>query len=858
MAEWSRALLGEVERMGTSLRFPAGNPVELLEQRRLLSAAYHAALIAEIRKLEHPKMSDPIVLDLSTPQRSAAQSNGPATTPFGGDNSPPGGLSPLQMQGAYGVGSINFDGIVGDGTGQTIAIIDAYDDPGLVNSTSTSFATSDLAEFDAYFGLANPPSFTKYGVNYSTMTVSATLPGTDPMGPYQMTGSFGWELEESLDVEWAHVMAPNANIVLIEADNSTDLYDAIYAADNLSGVGVVSMSFDGDESQLANNSEHLSGAAEEAAIDSTYFSNAAITYVAASGDSGAYGRGSEDTTIEPQFPATSPDVLAVGGTTLAVTGNNTWSSETVWGNGSGSGTTYGYPGGGGGGGGISLYETKPVYQATVTLATDRMYPDLSLEANNSPGVPVFDSFDDGSGTPWVPGSVGGTSLSAPMMAGLVAIADQGRALVGHLALNSNSGNYLDIHNLIYNLAGNPTAYADDFHDITSGSNGYNAAAGFDLASGLGSPIANNLVFDLAAISTTPAVNQPAISNLYYKEDADGTQIDVWVNSTSPGDGAPTAKFTISDASAFLYAAAVGNNTLTLDFSAGDFTSAFSSMTYVGSASGSNAIDYVGTTGNDALTATVAEISPGGGWGSTPIAIANVQNIQLLGGSGGSDSLTVLSSPAEGFNVNADTATGTPNVSVNVAGTGTLVNFNTSQHLAALSILSGDSAELTPGANPASKTLVVGSLSIGGTGRLDLSDNFMIVHNGSLGGISALLASGYSGGAWNGIGIFSSTAQNDSTRRTALGVLLNNSAGLPIYTTFDGQPASLNDVILKYTYYGDANLDGVVDSSDLTRLDNGFNGDLTGWQNGEFDYSGSLNGSDYTILDNSFNNPGPPL
>jgi hypothetical protein len=83
-------------------------------------------------------------------------------------------------------------------------------------------------------------------------------------------------------------------------------------------------------------------------------------------------------------------------------------------------------------------------------------------------------------------------------------------------------------------------------------------------------------------------------------------------------------------------------------------------------------------------------------------------------------------------------------------------------------------------------------------------------------------------------------------------MLNSNSGSPIYTTFDGQSVDANTILVKYTYYGDANLDGLVNGSDYTAIDNGFNAGLSGWSNGDFNYDGVINGDDYALIDNSFN------
>ena len=126
---------------------------------------------------------------------------------------------------------IEFGSIEGNGSGQTIAIVDAYDDPDLVDSSSPAFGSSDLARFDQAFGLPDPPSFVKLN-EYGSAT---DLPGTDPAGASNPGGD--WELEEALDVEWAHAIAPAANIILIEtnSDNGGDMYTGATTAAGLAG-----------------------------------------------------------------------------------------------------------------------------------------------------------------------------------------------------------------------------------------------------------------------------------------------------------------------------------------------------------------------------------------------------------------------------------------------------------------------------------------------------------------------------------------------------------------------------------------------------------------------------------------------
>jgi len=171
-----------------------------------------------------------------------------------------------------------------------------------------------------------------------------------------------------------------------------------------------------------------------------------------------------------------------------------------------------------------------------------------------------------------------------------------------------------------------------------------------------------------------------------------------------------------------------------------------------------------------------------------------------------------------------------------------------------------------------------SLTIAGspgayTAQLDIGGNDLDLPGSSLATITSMLKQGYANGAWNGNGIASSAAANDSTHLTALGVILNdNGSGTPLYgvngtisSTFDGATPGDGDILVKYTYYGDANLDGAVDGSDYSLIDYAYitnltagSQKLTGWQNGDFNYDGVIDGSDYALIDNAFNQQGGSL
>ena len=372
--------------------------------------------------------------------------NAGGASPF--NTSGPTGTTPAQIRQAYGFNQITLaNGVTADGAGTTIAIVDSYDDPNIAG---------DLHQFDVRFGLADPV-FTK--VNQSG---GSTMPTADS----------GWASEIALDVEWAHAIAPGAKILLVEAaDNSySNLFTAVRYAASQPGVVAVSMSWGGGEFS------------SETSYDSTFQTpagHAGVTFVVSSGDAGA----------PASYPATSPNVLAVGGTTLNI---NTL-AETGW-NGSG--------------GGVSAYESQPTFQNGVVTqsSTRRTSPDVSYDADPNTGFPVYDSYNNGTGAPW--SQFGGTSDAAPQWAALIAIADQGRMQAGLGSLDGRTQTLPKIYAL-------PAA---DFRDITSGTStgspNLTAGPGYDLVTGRGSPIAYKIVADLiGSTSTTPSATHFSITAL---------------------------------------------------------------------------------------------------------------------------------------------------------------------------------------------------------------------------------------------------------------------------------------------------------------------------------------------------------
>ncbi len=310
------------------------------------------------RRLRVESLESRLLLSATSPDLPNASYIHDAVAPYvsGG----PSGYSPAQIRAAYGFSSVPLDG-----AGTTIAIVNAYDNPNIAG---------DLQQFDAQFGLPDP-LLIKENQNGGT----SGMPAPNPI----------WAGEIALDVEWAHAIAPRATILLVEANSASasDLMAAVNTARNAAGVVVVSMSWGAGE---------FSG---ENTFDS-YFTTPAghngVTFVAASGDSGA----------GVSYPAASPNVVSVGGTSLTLSGGS-YGNESAW---SGSG------------GGVSSQEAQPAYQKGVVppSTTGRATPDVAFDADPSTGVAVYDSYDaSGSGSSgWE--VYGGSSAAAPQWAALVA------------------------------------------------------------------------------------------------------------------------------------------------------------------------------------------------------------------------------------------------------------------------------------------------------------------------------------------------------------------------------------------------------------------------------------------------------
>ena len=374
---------------------------------------------------------------------------------------------PQSIRTAYGFDKLLAQGITGKG--RTIVIIDAYQNPTI---------KADLAAFDAAFGLKAPPALNiiaPYGLT-----------------PFDSTDAnqVGWSSEISLDVEWAHAIAPDARIDLVLAKDSEDASInkvTKYAVDRNLG-DVISQSFGG--------AENCAKPSDVQALHETYQKATArgITLIASSGDEGAAQLTCDLTAYQrvASWPADDPLVTSVGATNLqANLDTGAYVYERAWAD-AFSGCSPARQFGCSGGGFSNIFD-RPAYQASTdgTKRGHRGVPDVALNGGVDGGVLAY----------WGVGGgfyiFGGTSAGAPQWAGLVALADQ-------LARERRGLVNPDL----YSIAGSNRLGGSAFHDITAGNNnfqnvdlstiaGYKTARGWDAVTGLGSPRANVLVQLLA-------------------------------------------------------------------------------------------------------------------------------------------------------------------------------------------------------------------------------------------------------------------------------------------------------------------------------------------------------------------------
>jgi subtilase family serine protease len=360
------------------------------------------------------------------------------------------GYTPAEITSAYGLNAITCTSstgstIRGDGSGQTIALIEEYHDPNI---------RSDLKTFDTNYHLPDP-----------ALTV---------VNQAGNRTNNSWALEESMDVEYAHAIAPGARILVVEAaparSQTRELrnqLNAVNTARKTRGVVAISMSWGYDE---------MSNEASYDKYFTTPSGHTGITFIASSGDLGF-----------AEYQAASPNVLSVGGTSLALTSSGSYQSETAW---FFSGGSY------------SPDEPEPSYQQSVQTTGQRSRPDVAFDANPATAVAIYETSPRAHKGSWQ--VMAGTSLGPPAWAGIIAIVDQGRALAGKGSLDGPTQTL-------------PALYAlpsSDFHSVRpfspwgglssglsfvfgSGSDGATA----NIVTGLGSPNGQPLIADLVASNT---------------------------------------------------------------------------------------------------------------------------------------------------------------------------------------------------------------------------------------------------------------------------------------------------------------------------------------------------------------------
>ena len=312
------------------------------------------------------------------------------------------GYGPSQFQAAYNLAAAS----AADGSGTTVALVDAYNDP---------TAASDLAEYRSAAGLPALTSgqFTVYNQEGETSPLPAEAPADDD-----------WTLEESLDVDMVSAICPLCKIDLVEANNDTGdgLYIAEQTAATTLGAKYISNSWGGSETS------------SDTTYDSEYFGVSGVVYTASAGDS-AYSGG-------VIYPATSPHVVAVGGTTLDTSSNSRGWTESVWDTSSTEGT----------GSGCSAYEPQPAWQTSISIlkaaCSNRVDNDVAADADPNTGAAIYDTSNGNGG--W--NEVGGTSESSPMIAAVFALAGN----------DGNGGN---------NAADSIYTHTGSLYEVTASSNG---------------------------------------------------------------------------------------------------------------------------------------------------------------------------------------------------------------------------------------------------------------------------------------------------------------------------------------------------------------------------------------------------
>ncbi|MFR0358150.1 putative Ig domain-containing protein [Streptomyces sediminimaris] len=466
----------------------------------------------------------------------------------------PSGLSPANLHSAYNLPSTG-------GSGLTVAVVDAYNDPN---------AESDLATYRSQYGLSSCTKANGCFKQVSQTGSTTSLPTNDT----------GWAGEEALDLDMVSAVCPNCHIVLVEANSATD--SDLGTAENEAvalGAKVVSNSWGGSESS------------SQTSEDTSYFKHPGVAITVSSGDS-AYGA---------EYPATSQYVTAVGGTALSTAANSRGWTESVWKTSSTEGT----------GSGCSAYDPKPSWQ-TDTGCGKRMEADVSAVADPATGVAVYDTYG---GSGWA--VYGGTSASAPIIAGVYALAG-----------TPGSGDY---------PAKYPYSHTGNLYDVTSGNNGScstsyfcTARAGYDGPTGWGTPDGTTAFTTGGSTGNTVTVTDPGSQST-----ATGSPVSLQISAsdsagaalTYSASGLPTG-LSINSSTGVISGTASTAGTYQVTVTAKDSTGA----------SGSASFSWtVSTSGGGTCTAAQLLANPGfesgsTGWSATSGVITNDTGEAAHGGS----------------------------------------------------------------------------------------------------------------------------------------------------------------------------------------------------------------------------------
>ena len=421
-----------------------------------------------------------VPLEVVGPIVSTAKSQPPTPKECLAAFSPPAVPEPIACYGPPDMAAqYNFPTSKTNGAGQTIVIFDSYGSPTI---------RQDLRTFDKAYGIKPPPTFNIYNPEGTTVLNYDGLPSPADFHSKGITTEIGWAYETTLDVEYAHAMAPGANIALVTVPVAeTQGVQGLQNLENAQRWALANHIGNIWSDSFATTEQAFNSSASVVGLDKLYAMAAAdgVTVLFASGDSGVANtnkQGAPYPSTTVNYPSSSPNVLSVGGTEITIppgTNITSYQSESVWNDAYGTG----------GGGFSSIFPITP-FQKTLVHAnylgkTARGLPDVSYNAAVISSVLIYESFDPVNGAGWVP--IGGTSAATPQWAAVVATINQSDGAQGFIVPK------------LYALANNPTDYAKAFHDITSGNNGsagitgYGALTGWDAASGLGTPNVSGLI-----------------------------------------------------------------------------------------------------------------------------------------------------------------------------------------------------------------------------------------------------------------------------------------------------------------------------------------------------------------------------